>query len=118
MKKFFKLKENYTNICAKMMAGLMTFFVRSHILFVNLSLLGAAGIPRQAAFLATIVKWINFQTRNRKDADSTCFSLSMSREVESDHVAKLIQKTVKQALKSTPHFLLQAYLAFFLRYEG
>lgn len=56
MKKFFKLKENYTNICAKMMAGLMTFFVRSHILFVNLSLLGAAGIPRQAAFLATIVK--------------------------------------------------------------
>ncbi|WP_242257732.1 NCS2 family permease [Streptococcus thoraltensis] len=55
MEKFFNLKENGTNIRTEIMAGLTTFFAMSYILFVNPSLLGAAGMPTQAVFLATII---------------------------------------------------------------
>lgn len=55
MEKFFKLKENGTTVSTEIMAGLTTFFAMSYILFVNPSILGAAGMPTQAVFLATII---------------------------------------------------------------
>lgn len=54
MEKFFKLKENGTTLSTEIIAGLTTFFAMSYILFVNPSILGAAGIPTKAVFLATI----------------------------------------------------------------
>lgn len=55
MEKFFKLKENGTNISTEIMAGMTTFFAMSYILFVNPTILSAAGMPFQAVFLATII---------------------------------------------------------------
>lgn len=55
MEKFFKLKEHGTTVSTEIMAGLTTFFAMSYILFVNPSILGAAGMPTQAVFLATII---------------------------------------------------------------
>ncbi|WP_162011106.1 NCS2 family permease [Streptococcus sp. S784/96/1] len=55
MEKFFKLNENGTSVSTEIMAGLTTFFAMSYILFVNPSILGAAGMPTQAVFLATII---------------------------------------------------------------
>ncbi|MGT2888170.1 NCS2 family permease [Streptococcus didelphis] len=55
MEKFFKLKENGTKLSTEIVAGLTTFFAMSYILFVNPSILGAAGMPTKAVFLATII---------------------------------------------------------------
>lgn len=55
MEKFFKLKEQGTNISTEVMAGVTTFFAMSYILFVNPSILSASGMPFQAVFLATII---------------------------------------------------------------
>lgn len=55
MEKFFKLKENNTSVSKEIMAGLTTFFAMSYILFVNPTILSAAGMPFQAVFLATII---------------------------------------------------------------
>ncbi|MGT2935200.1 NCS2 family permease [Streptococcus castoreus] len=55
MEKFFSLKENGTSISTEIMAGLTTFFAMSYILFVNPSILSAAGMPSKAVFLATII---------------------------------------------------------------
>lgn len=55
MEKFFKLKENGTTVSTELMAGVTTFFAMSYILFVNPSILSAAGMPSQAVFLATII---------------------------------------------------------------
>lgn len=55
MEKFFKLKENGTSVSTEIMAGLTTFFAMSYILFVNPSILSAAGMPSKAVFLATII---------------------------------------------------------------
>ncbi|WP_086275233.1 NCS2 family permease [Candidatus Enterococcus testudinis] len=55
MEKFFKLKENNTTVSTEVMAGVTTFFAMSYILFVNPSILSAAGMPFQAVFLATII---------------------------------------------------------------
>ncbi|MGX7351569.1 xanthine/uracil/vitamin C permease [Enterococcus canis] len=55
MNKFFKLKENNTNVSTEVMAGLTTFFAMSYILFVNPSILSATGMPFQAVFLATLI---------------------------------------------------------------
>ncbi len=54
MEKFFKLKENGTNVSTEIVAGLTTFFAMSYIMFVNPSILSATGMPSQAVFLATI----------------------------------------------------------------
>ncbi|MEG1125934.1 MAG: NCS2 family permease [Oscillospiraceae bacterium] len=54
MEKFFKLKENGTNVSTEIMAGLTTFFAMSYIIFVNPAMLGATGMPQGAVFLATI----------------------------------------------------------------
>ncbi|MBA2795891.1 NCS2 family permease [Streptococcus porcinus] len=55
MDTFFKLKENATSVSTEIIAGLTTFFAMSYILFVNPSILGAAGMPTKAVFLATIL---------------------------------------------------------------
>lgn len=54
MEKFFKLKENGTNVSTEVIAGFTTFFAMSYIIFVNPSILSATGMPSQAVFLATI----------------------------------------------------------------
>ncbi|MGT2910348.1 NCS2 family permease [Streptococcus cameli] len=55
MDQFFKLKEHGTSVSTEIMAGITTFFAMSYILFVNPSILSAAGMPTQAVFLATII---------------------------------------------------------------
>ncbi|OTP09439.1 xanthine/uracil/vitamin C permease [Enterococcus sp. 10A9_DIV0425] len=55
MEKFFQLKKNKTNVPTEMVAGITTFFAMSYILFVNPTILSAAGMPFQAVFLATII---------------------------------------------------------------
>ena len=55
MERFFKLKENGTNVSTEVMAGFTTFFAMSYIIFVNPSMLSQTGIPWGAVFLATII---------------------------------------------------------------
>lgn len=55
MEKFFKLKENNTDIGTEITAGVTTFFAMSYILFVNPAVLSLTGMPFQAVFLATII---------------------------------------------------------------
>lgn len=55
MERLFQLKANNTTVGREIMAGLTTFFAMSYILFVNPQVLGLAGMPTQAVFLATIV---------------------------------------------------------------
>lgn len=54
LEKFFKLKENNTNITTEIIAGLTTFFAMAYILFVNPAMLSQTGMPYGAVFLATI----------------------------------------------------------------
>lgn len=51
--KFFKLSENDTTIRTEMMAGLTTFLTMVYIIFVNPSILGDAGMPKESVFVAT-----------------------------------------------------------------
>ena len=55
MDKFFKLKENGTNVSTEFVAGLTTFFAMSYIIFVNPNILSKTGMPFQAVFLSTII---------------------------------------------------------------
>jgi AGZA family xanthine/uracil permease-like MFS transporter len=55
MDKFFKLKENGTNLSTEIVAGFTTFFAMSYIIFVNPSMLSQTGMPWGAVFLATII---------------------------------------------------------------
>ena len=60
MDKFFKLKENGTNVSTELMAGITTFFAMAYIIFVNPATLSLAGtpdnpMPTGAVFLATII---------------------------------------------------------------
>ncbi len=55
MEKFFKLKENGTNVSTEIIAGFTTFFAMSYIIFVNPAILSATGMPSQAVFLSTII---------------------------------------------------------------
>lgn len=55
MDKYFKLKENGTDVSTEIMAGFTTFFAMSYIIFVNPAILSATGMPSQAVFLATII---------------------------------------------------------------
>ena len=55
MEKFFKLKENGTNVRTEVMAGLTTFFAMAYILFVNPNILSQSGMEWGAVFLATII---------------------------------------------------------------
>ncbi|NRR30340.1 NCS2 family permease [Oxalobacteraceae bacterium] len=55
LEKFFKLKENGTDVRTELLAGLTTFLTMAYIIFVNPSILGDAGMPKGAVFVATCV---------------------------------------------------------------
>jgi AGZA family xanthine/uracil permease-like MFS transporter len=50
---YFKLKESGTDVRTELMAGLTTFLTMAYIIFVNPSILGAAGVPKESVFVAT-----------------------------------------------------------------
>ena len=53
--KYFKLKEHGTDVRTEILAGLTTFLTMAYIIFVNPSILGAAGMPQESVFVATCV---------------------------------------------------------------
>ncbi|MEG0806568.1 MAG: NCS2 family permease [Lachnospiraceae bacterium] len=53
LEKFFKLKENHTNVKTEVLAGVTTFMTMAYILALNPSILGAAGMNEQAVMIAT-----------------------------------------------------------------
>ncbi len=53
LEKFFKLKENGTNVKTEVMAGITTFMTMAYILAVNPSILSASGMDANAVLLAT-----------------------------------------------------------------
>jgi len=53
MDRFFRLKENGTNVRTEIFAGLTTFMTMAYILAVNPGILGNAGLDFYAVFLAT-----------------------------------------------------------------
>ena len=55
MEKFFKLKENGTDVKTEIIAGITTFMTMAYILAVNPNILSAAGMDRGAVFTATAI---------------------------------------------------------------
>ena len=53
LEKFFKLKENKTDVKTEIMAGLTTFMTMAYILAVNPNILSAAGMDAHAVLIAT-----------------------------------------------------------------
>ncbi|MDQ0316676.1 NCS2 family permease [Amorphus orientalis] len=53
--RFFNLTANGTSVRKELVAGLTTFLTMAYILFVNPSILGAAGMPEGSVFVATAV---------------------------------------------------------------
>jgi adenine/guanine/hypoxanthine permease len=53
--KFFKLKENGTDVKTEALAGLTTFLTMAYIIFVNPIILSQAGMDKGAVFVATIL---------------------------------------------------------------
>ncbi|MGN0156618.1 MAG: NCS2 family permease [Lachnospiraceae bacterium] len=53
LEKFFKLKENGTDVKTEILAGLTTFMTMAYILAVNPSILSATGMDAQAVLIAT-----------------------------------------------------------------
>ncbi len=51
--KFFKLTQSGTDVRTELLAGLTTFLTMVYIIFVNPSILGDAGMPKEAVFVAT-----------------------------------------------------------------
>ena len=50
---FFKLKENGSDVRTEVVAGVTTFLTMAYIIFVNPTILGDAGMPKDAVFVAT-----------------------------------------------------------------
>ena len=55
LEKFFKLKENNTNVKTELLAGLITFLTMAYILAVNPLILQDAGISKNSVFLGTAI---------------------------------------------------------------
>jgi AGZA family xanthine/uracil permease-like MFS transporter len=55
MERYFKLKEQGTDVKTELLAGLTTFLTMAYIIFVNPSILGDAGMPKDAVFVATCI---------------------------------------------------------------
>ena len=55
MEKFFKLKENKTDVKTEIIAGITTFMTMAYILAVNPNILSAAGRDRGAVLTATAI---------------------------------------------------------------
>ena len=53
--RFFKISELNSSVRVEILAGLTTFMAMSYIIFVNPSMLSEAGMPKDAAFVATIL---------------------------------------------------------------
>ena len=53
LEKYFKLGECGTTVRTELLAGLTTFLTMAYIMFVNPSILGDAGMPKGAVFVAT-----------------------------------------------------------------
>ena len=53
LQRYFKLDEHGTTVRTELVAGLTTFLTMAYIIFVNPSILGAAGMPRESVFVAT-----------------------------------------------------------------
>jgi len=51
--RLFKLEEHGTTVRTELVAGLTTFLTMAYIVFVNPSILGDAGMPKDAVFVAT-----------------------------------------------------------------
>jgi len=52
---YFKLSESGTNVRTELLAGFTTFLTMAYIIFVNPSILGDAGMPKEAVFVATCI---------------------------------------------------------------
>ena len=55
LEKLFALRERNTNVNTEITAGITTFMAMAYILFVNPSILGAAGMDKNAVLLATSI---------------------------------------------------------------
>ena len=53
LEKFFKLKENGTDVKTEVIGGVTTFMAMAYILAVNPSILSASGMDAQAILIAT-----------------------------------------------------------------
>lgn len=53
LERYFALRENGTTVRTEVLAGLTTFLTMAYIVFVNPSILSAAGMDRGAVFVAT-----------------------------------------------------------------
>jgi AGZA family xanthine/uracil permease-like MFS transporter len=53
VERLFRLREHGTSVRTELIAGLTTFLTMAYIIFVNPSILGDAGMPREAVFVAT-----------------------------------------------------------------
>ncbi|KQN69377.1 guanine permease [Duganella sp. Leaf61] len=53
--RFFQLPEHGSNVRTEVVAGITTFLTMAYIIFVNPTILGDAGMPRDAVFVATCV---------------------------------------------------------------
>jgi len=51
--RYFKLQEHHTNVRTELIAGATTFLTMAYIIFVNPSILEAAGMDKGAVFVAT-----------------------------------------------------------------
>jgi AGZA family xanthine/uracil permease-like MFS transporter len=53
--RFFKLKQNNTDIRTEFIAGVTTFLTMVYIVIVNPAILSAAGVPFEQVFMATVI---------------------------------------------------------------
>ncbi|MBS0444778.1 MAG: NCS2 family permease [Proteobacteria bacterium] len=53
LERLFKLTEHRTDVRTEVLAGLTTFLTMAYIIFVNPAILGDAGMPKGAVFVAT-----------------------------------------------------------------
>ncbi|HSX61063.1 MAG TPA: NCS2 family permease [Tahibacter sp.] len=55
LERWFRLRESGSDVRTECLAGLATFLAMAYIMFVNPEILSAAGMPREAVFVATCV---------------------------------------------------------------
>ncbi len=53
LNRFFQIEANGSTVRTEVLAGLTTFLTMAYIIFVNPSILGEAGMPKDAVFVAT-----------------------------------------------------------------
>ncbi|PQO99427.1 guanine permease [Massilia phosphatilytica] len=53
LESLFKLRQSGTDVRTEVLAGITTFLTMAYIIFVNPSILGDAGMPKDAVFVAT-----------------------------------------------------------------